>query len=276
MDQQIRRGIIQEMIVVMPNANHSLGGSWYHNSPLTGNWEDYVVQDVVAYVDHHFDTLATAAARAVAGHGMGGLGALEIALKHPDVFQTVYALSPAVFAEGGLEEARLLTPEFLRSWEANRQQWDASDETTRRHRFRDHVQSRLNSFNSKRSWEGLAISCGAAFSSDVHAAFPWIDFSSAARSRLENGFGHWREKLNHYVAGEGHLRSITIECAAGEELGWIRRGAEAVSQGMTSLGITNRFVVHPGTHESGLGLRLKDALLPAVSEAFSQAGRDGR
>ncbi len=78
MDRQIGNGAAREMIIVVPNALHFMGGSCYRNSPLTGNWEDYIVKDVVEYVDSHFRTIPSAAARGLAGHGMGGTGALEL------------------------------------------------------------------------------------------------------------------------------------------------------------------------------------------------------
>ena len=38
MDTLVRAGIVREMIVVMPNGNNALGGSFYTNSTTTGNW----------------------------------------------------------------------------------------------------------------------------------------------------------------------------------------------------------------------------------------------
>jgi S-formylglutathione hydrolase FrmB len=34
-----------------------LGSSWYVNSPVTGNWENFVVQELVPYSDANFRTL---------------------------------------------------------------------------------------------------------------------------------------------------------------------------------------------------------------------------
>jgi enterochelin esterase-like enzyme len=86
------------MIFVMPNAYTRFKGSMYSNSAATGNWEDYIVRELVAYVDAHYRTIARAAARGLAGHSMGGYGALRIGMKHPDVFSSVYLLSPCCLA----------------------------------------------------------------------------------------------------------------------------------------------------------------------------------
>ena len=49
-------------------------------------YETYIVHDVVGEVDAHFRTIARRDGRAIAGASMGGFGALELAMRHPDVF----------------------------------------------------------------------------------------------------------------------------------------------------------------------------------------------
>ena len=44
MDTLVRAGIVREMIIVMPNGNNALGGSFYTNSTTTGNWDDFIAQ----------------------------------------------------------------------------------------------------------------------------------------------------------------------------------------------------------------------------------------
>ena len=94
LDSLIAAGVIPELIVVMPNADNRLGAGFYANSPATGNWEDFVVRDVVGHVDRKYRTLARRSQRALVGHSMGGFGALAIAFRHPSQFGLVYALSP--------------------------------------------------------------------------------------------------------------------------------------------------------------------------------------
>lgn len=94
MDKLIASGQIKPMIVVAPNGLNRYFGSFYVNSTVTGNWEDYVVHDVVGYMDTHFRTIAAAESRGISGHSMGGYGSLMLAFRHPDVFSSVYAMSP--------------------------------------------------------------------------------------------------------------------------------------------------------------------------------------
>jgi len=46
MDSLIHAGLVKEMIVVMPNARNAFNGSFYTNSPVTGNWEQFIVRDL--------------------------------------------------------------------------------------------------------------------------------------------------------------------------------------------------------------------------------------
>jgi S-formylglutathione hydrolase len=106
MDSLIGAGAIREMIVVMPNADTFFGGSFYMNSPVTGNWEDFIVKDLVAHVDRKYRTIRSRNSRGITGHSMGGFGAFRIAMRNPDVYSAVYALSPCCLAEMNFPERR--------------------------------------------------------------------------------------------------------------------------------------------------------------------------
>jgi S-formylglutathione hydrolase FrmB len=85
---------IHEMIVVTPDAYTRFQGSMYSNSVTTGNWEDFIAKELVGYIDGHYRTIAKKESRGLCGHSMGGYGALRIGEKNPDVFSSVYLLSP--------------------------------------------------------------------------------------------------------------------------------------------------------------------------------------
>ena len=53
LDALIKSGKAKDMIVVVANGISKMGGSFYVNSPVTGNWDDFITQDVVNYVDSH-------------------------------------------------------------------------------------------------------------------------------------------------------------------------------------------------------------------------------
>jgi len=53
--------------------------------------ESYVTDELIALIDARFPTTKT---RAIFGHSMGGHGALTLALRHPELFQSVSAVAP--------------------------------------------------------------------------------------------------------------------------------------------------------------------------------------
>ena len=92
-DRLSASGAAKDMIVVMPNAFTLHKGSMYSNSVTTGDWETYVARDLVAYIDGHYRTIPNRASRGLAGHSMGGYGAVRIGMKRPDVFSSLYLMS---------------------------------------------------------------------------------------------------------------------------------------------------------------------------------------
>lgn len=93
-------GAAKEMILVMPNCMNAYGGCMYSNSATSGYWEDYIADDLVAYMDKNYRTIASRDGRGLAGHSMGGYGTIKIGMKRPDVFSAVYALSSCCLNEG--------------------------------------------------------------------------------------------------------------------------------------------------------------------------------
>jgi pimeloyl-ACP methyl ester carboxylesterase len=93
MDSLIRAGLSKDMIVVTPNARNFFDGGFYANSPVTGNWEDFIVRDLVRYMDRRYRTIRNRTGRGIAGHSMGGFGAFRIGMRNPDTFSAIYMLS---------------------------------------------------------------------------------------------------------------------------------------------------------------------------------------
>jgi Putative esterase len=50
----IASGVIGKFILVCVDMNAPLGASWYVNSPATGKWEDFMVKELVPYIDANF------------------------------------------------------------------------------------------------------------------------------------------------------------------------------------------------------------------------------
>jgi steroid delta-isomerase-like uncharacterized protein len=95
-EELMATGQMGEVIIVMVDALNSLGGSMYGNSVLIGDYQAYVAEDIVTYIDGKYRTIADPKHRGVGGHSMGGHGALSLAIEYPDVFGAVAALSPGI------------------------------------------------------------------------------------------------------------------------------------------------------------------------------------
>jgi len=98
LDYAIATHRIRPFIMVIPNQKTTYDGSFYSNSGVFGNWEDFTAFDLVTYMDKNYRTLAQKESRGITGHSMGGYGAFNIAMHHPDIFNVVYAISPGALA----------------------------------------------------------------------------------------------------------------------------------------------------------------------------------
>jgi putative tributyrin esterase len=95
-DRLTADGTIGPFIVVLPNG----GETFYINSEDgKDRYEDFFVQELVPYIDHHYRTIASKEARGISGLSMGGYGALHLAMRHPDLFGSVAASSAVLIPE---------------------------------------------------------------------------------------------------------------------------------------------------------------------------------
>lgn len=83
-----------DLLLVMPQGDYS----YYTNAALRprDRYEDYIVDDLPADVEHRFPVSTGRAGRAIAGVSMGGFGAIQLALRHPDSYAFAGALSAAI------------------------------------------------------------------------------------------------------------------------------------------------------------------------------------
>lgn len=86
MDRLIAGGKARPMILVMPDCFTYYAGSQYINSTATGNYEDYLTQEIVPFVDDNFRTISDRSSRAVMGKSSGGYGSLIMGMRHADIF----------------------------------------------------------------------------------------------------------------------------------------------------------------------------------------------
>lgn len=109
-----------QFIIVCPDGKNS----WYWDSPFNkkSQYETYVSQELVNYIDEHYKTIALPRGRAITGFSMGGHGALWLTMQHPEVFGGCGSMSGGVDIRpfpGNWEMAKALG-----SYPDNKTLWD--------------------------------------------------------------------------------------------------------------------------------------------------------
>lgn len=256
MDLLIAKGVAAEMIVVVPNGRNAYLGSFYTNSPVTGNWEDYIFRDVVGYIDSHYRSIARAGGRGIAGHSMGGYGAFMLAMKHPDIFGAVYALSPCcVGFEGDIT--------------ADNPVWKKAAKVT----TRDVFSKRLQSFDD--FWMNAMIAVSAAFSPNrekapIYADFPFVE-KDGSLVRNETAFSSYREKMPLYLVEQYRsnllkLRGISLDVGEFDEFSHIRRATAGLSAELSEREIPHSFEIYEnGDHGNKITERFVTKVVPFFS-----------
>lgn len=101
-------------IIITPDAKNS----WYANSPVVpnANYEDFIINDVISFVDNKYRTIQSKFHRAIVGLSMGGYGAAKFGIKYPWMFFFAGCLSPAIQFPAGMEDSAIVA---RRSKESN-------------------------------------------------------------------------------------------------------------------------------------------------------------
>ena len=78
----IRDGRMGPVILVLPDCFTSLGGNQYVNSTAIGCYADYLLDEIIPFVDREFRTLAAREHRGCFGKSSGGYGAMIHGMKY--------------------------------------------------------------------------------------------------------------------------------------------------------------------------------------------------
>jgi enterochelin esterase-like enzyme len=250
-DGALLNGTAREMIIVMPNAYTAYQGSFYSNSITTGDWETYIANDLVSYIDGHYRTIAERGGRGLAGHSSGGYGAIRIGMKHPEVFSSIYILSPCCVSKDMMPEdgdAAIVRAEAVRS----AADLGGADFVTR----------------------GL-IALAASWSPNPSNPPLFFDFPSKDGHVQPAIAAKWTANsalalVDHYTENLRRLRAIAIDVGA-RDTGPRRDGvtivgeAKALDQGLTAKGIGHTFEIYDGDHINRIAERFESKVLPFFS-----------
>ena len=272
LEQLVLEGAAGELILVGVSGDNALGGSFFVDSPVTGRWAAAVVDDVVGTIDERYRTLAASGSRGIAGFSMGGYGALALAMAHPDVFGAVYALSPGLFAPGGLAESQMFAnPTVVADFVAGQRELAAMPAAD--------AASELRRVMGRSGDLRFSAAYGAAFSPDVDSPPPWIrypftdpaaDADPEVWAQWEDGFGGLAAQVESSLDDLLALRGIVVDYGAGDSYAWIPPGCEYLHEQLDRAGIPNRLVRYEGGH-GPVGPRAGEVMLPFFNDVLDTA-----
>ncbi len=104
-DTLIGEGMIKPLIIVCPNMDNSRGLNssdrcievvGKYGAVNKGRYEDYLIEEVIPFVDNSFYTVRERNARYIGGVSAGGYAALNIGMRHQDLFSKLGGHMPAI------------------------------------------------------------------------------------------------------------------------------------------------------------------------------------
>ena len=203
---------------------------------------------------------------------MGGYGSVMLGMKHPEIFNAVYALSPCCLAmEADLSEANSAWPGVLQLTS------------------KDQLNATPRSF--AQFYNSAMIALSAAFSPNPNRAPFFVDFPFESKSGIckppaegklltdtpcvqknEAVYAKWRSHFPVYIAEANKenlkkLRGIFLDYGEKEEFVHIRMGVKLLSTTFSELNIPHQFEVYAdGNHGSLIRQRMETRVLPFFNE----------
>ncbi|MFX1337479.1 MAG: alpha/beta hydrolase-fold protein [Promethearchaeota archaeon] len=260
LDEQIANGQLDPFIFVQPDASLHVPnidgrkdirghlatkGSFYINSPFSGNYRDYIIQDVINYIDSNYRTIPDKPHRALMGGSMGGFGTLYLCLHHPEKFVSAASLSPGNLGTRDLSRIdwKLKVPIYEEIFGAK-----MSDEI------------------GDSAWRDIIDTIDLVFSDD-NRLLPTIkrDESGNVIDYNEEILSKWEKFDINYLIKENpdafKQVQLLLNCADNDEFG-LAEGAKKIHETLIEYGIDHQFELYsdPGValtpHILGIGYHI--------------------
>lgn len=102
-DRMVANGLMPPTILVVPDYDNSFAvNSTPEQNPDSGGgsigfYEDYLITEMIPYIDKNFSTTKHRSARFIEGYSMGGFAALYLGFNYPELFSKIGAHSSALW-----------------------------------------------------------------------------------------------------------------------------------------------------------------------------------
>jgi len=244
-----------EMILVLPDAYTIYDGSMFSNSPTTGDWETFIANDLVGYIDGHYRTIADRSARGLSGHSMGGYGTVRIGMKRPEAFGALYAMSSCCL----LQDAQNLLPGQPAAGKQAPPNADAK---------------------GKQGKQGGGGALAKALQSQAAAWAPnpqnpplYFDLPTKDGELQPLVAAKWTANspllmADQYVPNLKRYRAIAIEVGTRDP--FLNLNTQ-LDQALTRLGVQHKFETYDGDHGSRIKARFSENLLPFFTANLTPA-----
>jgi len=243
-----------EMIVVLPDSKTVYNGSMYSSSVTTGDFENYIARDVVAYMDAHYRTIPKRTSRGLVGHSMGGYGASRIGMKHPDVFGVLYIMSPCCMspmAGGGSGPADRMKEMAI-----------ANEKKVAAARSPAELAAQSPGFGAAQfataaAWAPDPKNPPLYFDLPTKDGIPVPEIQAKFAANAPLAF------IDQYIGDLKQYRAISID--VGDQDG-LRFDAAKLHNILDNYGVANTFEIYSGTHTSAVADRFQNHVMPFFSK----------
>jgi len=245
----------KEMIVVLPDSKTAYGGSMYSNSVTTGDFEKFIARDVVSYIDAHYRTIPNRLSRGLVGHSMGGYGASRIGMKYPDVFGSLYIMSPCCMSPRPAEPPNAA---------ANKKFEDSEKQ------FEDAVAALKSPADTANLpfFSRAQLATAAAWSPDPKNPPLYFDMPMKNGIPQPDILAKWAANaplafVDQYIGNLRQYKAISMD--VGDQDG-LRFDTKKLHEILDSYGIKNSFEIYHGTHTSAVSDRFQNHVMPFFSK----------
>jgi len=233
---------IDDFILVMPDAFNKYSGSMYSNSPAVGDWESWIADDLVGYIDSHYRTLAARESRGLGGHSMGGYGTLRIGMKRSEVFGALYAMSSCCLLNNAPDMERVATQQA---------------------RMAEGIE-----FYKPGSFDNSLQAQAAAWAPNPGNPPYYFDLPYVDGVEQPLVAAKWTANsplifVDQYVPALAQYRAIALD--VGDEDGLAATNTQ-LDAALTRLGIKHSYEIYAGNHGNRVGQRFIDNVLPFFAE----------
>jgi len=237
------------MIIVFPDGSNEYGGSFYAQSQVTGNFEAFIAEEMPAFIDRTYRSIARPASRGLMGHSMGGYGAARIGMRRPGRFGALYLMSPCCLAPLGVQG---LTTETV---------------------------AEIGTFKAPSDAVGLPfkyagpLATSAAFSPNPAKPPLFVDLPVSETGELRPDILAKRAANAPLAIIDQHIAALRSYRAIGIDVGdqdSIVPAATQLHKNLDNYAISNRLEVYPGNHTNKVSSRFETVVLPFFGNTLSR------